>query len=39
MAELVNTTLKTAGNQGEPHTNAHFVSRIYEMPAMKILIP
>jgi len=36
MAELVNTTIKTAGNQGRPHTNAHLVSRIYEMPEMKM---
>jgi hypothetical protein len=36
MAELVNTILKTAGNQGGPHINAHLVSRIYNIPAMKM---
>jgi hypothetical protein len=36
MEELMNTTIKTAGNQGGPYTNAHLVSRIYEMPTIKM---
>jgi hypothetical protein len=36
MAELVDTYLKQQAIGGGPHTNTHLVSRIYEMPAMKI---